>query len=60
MIPAIQVILVRAQIFERNVNLRFSRQLNVRWKHADDFALHAIERYGLPDDVTRTTETAFP
>ena len=60
MIPAIQVILVRAQIVQRNVNLRFSRQLNVRRNHADDLALHTVERDGLADDVMRTAEAAFP
>jgi hypothetical protein len=60
MIFAVQVILVRAQIFQRDVNLGRARQFYVRPEHTDDFALHPVESDVLADDTVRTAETAFP
>ena len=60
MLSTIQVVFVRAQIFQRNVNLSRARQFHVGPEHADYFALHAIEYDGLADDSARTAEATFP
>ena len=60
MFSTIHVVFIRAQIFQRNVDLSRARQFHIGPEHADYFTLHAIKYDGLADDSARTAEATFP